>query len=67
MSLFVASKLQQLNDELDARDGNYMVSNRKTEYIWTWTLPNVFLSNADDVDGNLNQAAEGWLHLGDVL
>jgi hypothetical protein len=77
VSLFVASKLQQLNSELDARDGNYMVSNRKnwvhmnklylmrlylfnnelsvwddsytvsnrkTEYIWTWTLPNVFLS-----------------------
>jgi hypothetical protein len=29
VSLFVASKLQQLNSELDARDGNYMVSNRK--------------------------------------
>jgi hypothetical protein len=27
-----------------------------------------FLSNVDDVaDGNLNQATEGWLHLGDVM
>jgi hypothetical protein len=31
--LFVASKLQQLNNELDARDGNYTASNRKTECI----------------------------------
>jgi hypothetical protein len=68
MNKLYLMRLYLFNDELVAWDDSYIVSNRKTEYIWTWTLPNVFLSKVDDVaDGNLNQAAEGWLHLVDVL